>query len=366
MRNFAGRPRLTTTALMVIAVALLAAGTAAAQAPDATKVPEPTATATTTPATPAPAAAPAAEGTSAKAPKDAGASRAANRSKVALRLNGLRKGKLTAGNKIKLHGTLRPFAPREKVRVILFRGKKTIKQKVVHTKHKVNAGFSHFRFAEKLVQPGRYSIQVIHHPSKALGASKNRTRTFKMRYPDIDPGNKNSTVQLFNRLLAKQGYVNDEGKKYDAATGRAVLAFHKVNGNKWTENAKSRDFKKLADGRGTFKLKYPGHGKHVEADLSRQVLVLARHGKAQEIYHISSGTPATPTITGHFNFYRKEPGTNSHGMVNSVYFIRGYATHGYPDVPAYPASHGCLRNPIPDSLHIYNWIDIGDPIDVYH
>ncbi len=115
-----------------------------------------------------------------------------------------------------------------------------------------------------------------------------------------------------------------------------MLAFHKVNGNKWTENASSHDFKKLAEGRGGFKLKYPGHGKHVEADLSRQVLVLARHGKAQEIYHISSGAPATPTITGHFNFYRKEPGTNSHGMVNSVYFIRGYATHGYPRRPGLP------------------------------
>ena len=31
----------------------------------------------------------------------------------------------------------------------------------------------------------------------------------------------------------------------------------------------------------------------------------------------------------------------------------------------YPASHGCLRNPIPTASHIYNWIDIGDPIHVY-
>ena len=38
---------------------------------------------------------------------------------------------------------------------------------------------------------------------------------------------------------------------------------------------------------------------------------------------------------------------------------------GYKSVPAYPASHGCLRNPIPNSLFIYNWIDIGDDIYVY-
>ena len=94
-------------------------------------------------------------------------------------------------------------------------------------------------------------------------------------------------------------------------------------------------------------------------------MVLAKGDKVDEIYHISSGTPATPTVLGSYHFYRKDAGYNSVGMYYSVYFIRGYATHGYHSVPNYPASHGCLRNPIPDSKHIYNWIDIGDPIYVY-
>ena len=47
--------------------------------------------------------------------------------------------------------------------------------------------------------------------------------------------------------------------------------------------------------------------------------------------------------------YRKEPGTNAHGMVDSSYFIRGYAIHGYVTVPTYNASHGCLRVPVPDA-----------------
>ena len=53
-------------------------------------------------------------------------------------------------------------------------------------------------------------------------------------------------------------------------------------------------------------------------------------------------------------------------MVDSAYFIRGYATHGYPSVPIYPASHGCLRVPIPDARTIFNWITIGTPVDVYY
>ena len=29
-----------------------------------------------------------------------------------------------------------------------------------------------------------------------------------------------------------------------------------------------------------------------------------------------------------------------------LYFHRGFALHGYPSVPAYPASHGCVRLPM--------------------
>ncbi len=53
-------------------------------------------------------------------------------------------------------------------------------------------------------------------------------------------------------------------------------------------------------------------------------------------------------------------------MVNSNYFIRGYAIHGYAEVPTYAASHGCLRVPIPDAAAIYGWVREGTPVDVYN
>jgi lipoprotein-anchoring transpeptidase ErfK/SrfK len=52
-------------------------------------------------------------------------------------------------------------------------------------------------------------------------------------------------------------------------------------------------------------------------------------------------------------------------MVNSSYFIGGYAIHGYFSVPTFPASHGCVRVPIPNALSIYHWLRIGDRVDVY-
>ena len=112
-------------------------------------------------------------------------------------------------------------------------------------------------------------------------------------------------------------------------------------------------------------MRFPSHGKHVEADLSRQVLALIRGGKVQRVYTVSSGKASTPTVLGRFKVYRRDLGTNALGMVNSSYFIGGYAIHGYVSVPTFPASHGCVRVPIPNALSIYSWLRIGDRVDVY-
>ena len=50
-------------------------------------------------------------------------------------------------------------------------------------------------------------------------------------------------------------------------------------------------------------------------------------------FHVSTGTGGTPTVLGNYRFYLKQPGYNSKRMYYSVYFIGGYATHGYSSVP---------------------------------
>ena len=64
-------------------------------------------------------------------------------------------------------------------------------------------------------------------------------------------------------------------------------------------------------------------------------------------------------------FHGDESGWISSGMYYSVYFRGGYATHGYHSVPTYPASHGCVRNPISQSVFIYNWVRLGMSVYVY-
>ena len=149
---------------------------------------------------------------------------------------------------------------------------------------------------------------------------------------------------------------------YDAGTQRAVLAWRKVVGISRNTIANSQVFSGLLKGRGVFHVRHPLDGRHVEARIGAQVLALVDGAKVQAIYHISSGKPSTPTVRGKFHVYMKQLGTNSHGMVDSSYFIRGYAIHGYFDVPTFNASHGCLRVPIPDARTIYNWLSIGDVV----
>lgn len=173
-------------------------------------------------------------------------------------------------------------------------------------------------------------------------------------------------ISLAQTVLSRHKYVVGAAGQFDARTGRALVAVRKRLGLSrapiWDRTLALR----LARGEGDYPVRFPGHGRHVEADLSMQVLALiGEGGKVERIYPTSSGAPATPTILGSFEVYRKDLGTNAKGMVHSSYFIRGYAIHGYKDVPTYNASHGCLRVPVPDALSIFNWVRYGTKVDVY-
>jgi peptidoglycan hydrolase-like protein with peptidoglycan-binding domain len=179
------------------------------------------------------------------------------------------------------------------------------------------------------------------------------------------PGARGPAVRLLQQRLAAKGYVVGQRGLFDQRTARAVLAFRKVTGMARTTVADTGLFKALLAGKGTFRVRHPDHGKHVEADLSRQVIALIQGAKVLRIYPASSGKPSTPTIQGSFRVYSKSPGFNAKGMFYSDYFIRGFAIHGYAEVPVFAASHGCLRIPIPDAISVFRWIKVGDIVDVY-
>jgi L,D-transpeptidase catalytic domain/Putative peptidoglycan binding domain len=259
-----------------------------------------------------------------------------------------------------VRGRVTPAVPGEVLTLYAIRGKKASKK----VRRRVGEdGRYEFRF--KVGGPGVLRLVVKHRASAAQQAFRTESRRITVADWQAGAGERGVKVLLLQRALLREGYATPVTGYYDDATARGVLAFRKANELGRDGYATKDVFAVLLRGEGAFKLRYPKAGKHVEFDWSRQVLVLARGGKPYRTYHTSSGAPATPTVFGRYRFYLKTPGTNSKGMVHSSYFIGGYAIHGYASVPNYPASHGCLRVPIPNALSIFNWIDIGDPIFTY-
>jgi hypothetical protein len=259
-----------------------------------------------------------------------------------------------------VNGRVRPYVAGETVVLSALRKGKVTKR----IRSKVRSG-GRYSIPVKLVKEGTYRLVVKHAASAGQVAFKTKSKKVTVVDWQAGEGERGTKVLMLQRGLYRLGFSVPVTGYYDWLTSNAVNAFRKTNGMGRDGYAPKSVYAKVLRGEGAYKLRYPKAGKHVEFDWSRQVLVLADKGKPFRTYHTSSGTPATPTVFGTYRFYLQTPGTNSKGMVHSSYFIRGYAIHGYASVPNYPASHGCLRVPVPNASSIFNWIDIGDPIYLY-
>ena len=214
---------------------------------------------------------------------------------------------------------------------------------------------------------GRLTVRAIHKATARQAAMVSRAFSLWLVAPAVAPGERSYAARILQYQLARAHFVVGAPGVYDAQTQWAVMAFRKLAGLDRDFVADASVFQALAADAGAFAIRYPQHGRHIEADLTHQVIALiAANGAVERIYAISSGKPSTPTALGNFKVYWQQPGVNNVGMVNSSYFFLGDAIHGYPEVPSYPASHGCLRVWIPDSLSIMQWVQIGTPVDVYY
>jgi peptidoglycan hydrolase-like protein with peptidoglycan-binding domain len=182
-------------------------------------------------------------------------------------------------------------------------------------------------------------------------------------------------VRFLQSKLAALGYAVPVTGAFDVKTQFAVIAFRKVNRQARTSVASRGVFNAVAAGRGAYRARFPGAGRHVEFDRRRQVLALVEPGgRVSGVYHSSSGRPAFQTPLGAFRFWKKEPGLNSREMLHTVYFTRDKTTkptrpacgiHGYFAVPTYPYSHCCLRVGLWDALHIHRWVRLGERVYIY-
>jgi lipoprotein-anchoring transpeptidase ErfK/SrfK len=271
-----------------------------------------------------------------------------------------------AGERIVVRGSVAPFVARQRVTVTFYRSGRRVLTRRVAVLAGGPKGAGQFRIAYSSALPGTVGVAAVHSATAQMIAFAAPPARVRFEVADLSVGAHGPAVQALQDGLALLHYAVPVDARFDEATGRAVVAYRKLTGLARVPATDPEVFRLLQDGAGRFHVRYPRDGRHVEADLSRQVLAeIEPGGRVRRIYTISSGKPSTPTVIGRFRVYSKTPGVNSEGMVDSNYFIRGYAIHGYAEVPVYAASHGCLRVPIPDAAAIYAWVQLGTPVDVY-
>jgi peptidoglycan hydrolase-like protein with peptidoglycan-binding domain len=270
-------------------------------------------------------------------------------------------------HRIGVWGRVRPYVPHEHLTVRLSVNGHRVLTRTIAVEDLGN-GTGQVRFGFNSPRLGVLEATAAV-PSPPAGTTFTLVAPAQIRIidPNLTFGSAGTSVRELQRALAALHYAVPRSGVYDDLTDLAVIAYRKSTGEPLLDSTDSRLFEQLESGDGTFQVRYPGDGKHVEANLTKQVLAeIDPGGHVHAIYTMSSGKPSTPTVIGRFHVYLKTPGTNSEGMVDSNYFIRGYAIHGYDPVPNYAASHGCLRIPVPDAATVYAWVGVGDAVDVYN
>jgi lipoprotein-anchoring transpeptidase ErfK/SrfK len=204
------------------------------------------------------------------------------------------------------------------------------------------------------------------------------TTTTHAPLPGLGVGAKGPQVLDLEQHLTALHY--DAGKvdgAFDSTTAYAVTAFQKVAGLARTGRATDDVLAALATAVDPAPLLPAGGANRVEVDTKRQVLFLYQGGALLRILPVSTGSGRRYCVDGECAYAVTPGGSFRVGwkmqgirvsklgkLWNPLFFNGGIAIHGEPAVPAYPASHGCVRIPMASSLWFYQTVPVGEPVYV--
>jgi hypothetical protein len=221
------------------------------------------------------------------------------------------------------------------------------------------AGGARIRFST--LAPWTYRTRVTVSADGGGWLAARRSMTTGIVQPRLVLGSRGFSVRVLESRLRELSYALPRADSvYGLDTYQAVLAFQKVNGLPWTGRVDERVWKRLRAA-GPPRPRYGGD--HIEVSKGGQYLLVVRDGKTQLVVHVSTGVTGNTPI-GRWQVYRKVSGWDW-VLWYPMYFLRGFAIHGYPSVPAYPASHGCVRVPMWVAPQLYSRIGQGQTIYVY-
>jgi lipoprotein-anchoring transpeptidase ErfK/SrfK len=186
------------------------------------------------------------------------------------------------------------------------------------------------------------------------------------------------TVLKLQERLAELGYdVGTPDGKWGARTTYSLMAFQKVEGLIVDGQDGPQTQAALAAASPPGPMLPGGSPTRIEIDVARQVLFHWVGGSLARILPVSTGnneyycvdgecsTAVTPG--GSFRIGRKAAGLEVAPLGElwwPMYFNGGIAIHGSPSVPAYPASHGCIRIPMYAAPTFYNEVPAGTRVHV--
>ena len=168
-------------------------------------------------------------------------------------------------------------------------------------------------------------------------------------------GDKGPRVLALQQRLSQLGYwLGTPDGSFGSLTQQAVFALQKSAGLSRDGIVGPRTKRALESG---IRPRATLSGDGVEIVLDRQILEVVRGGRVTMVLNTSTGSGEEYTSTsgnraiattprGRFTVFRAVDGTvtNSLGELwRPRFFNRGIAVHGSPNIPPFPASHGCAR-----------------------
>jgi N-acetylmuramoyl-L-alanine amidase len=187
--------------------------------------------------------------------------------------------------------------------------------------------------------------------------------------PTLSVGTTHPAVsELARRLGALHYAIPSTSSTFSYDFVQSVYAFQKVTGLPRTGAVDTAFWRRL-EAASIPEPRYRTPANHIEVDKARQVLFIVRNGEVALVSPVSTaGIAGYYTPVGKFAILRKVAGYDPSPLgtlLNPMYFYGGYAIHGNPSVPAYPASHGCIRVPNFVIYRLFGSEPYGETVYVY-
>lgn len=182
-------------------------------------------------------------------------------------------------------------------------------------------------------------------------------------------GARGPAVWPVKRRLAELGYLDarDVSDVFHSRDFHAVVAFQKYE-RLAADGAVGRRTRVALEGARRPEPLLEQRGRRIEVWLRRQLAFLVEEERVLRAVAVSTGRSGYTTPTGRFRIYRRERRSWSVPyrlwLPWAAYFVGGIAFHAHTDVPAFPASHGCVCVPDPFAREVYSFGGIGTPVVV--